>query len=78
MEVMTANGKWRRKERVASPYVEDLAASALLALKLISLLLIDPHAFHLKISTSMFLTVIHIILMICLTSKDTQELDMMC
>lgn len=78
MEIMAANGKWRRKEKAASFHVEDLVASALLALKLISLLLVDPHAVHLKISTSMFLTIIHIILMICLTSEDTQERDMMC
>lgn len=78
MEIMAANCKWRRKERAASLHAEDLVTSALLALKLISLLLIDPHVFHLKISTSMFLTIIRINLMICLTSEDTQEPDMMC
>lgn len=46
---MAAYEKWRQKERVATFYVKDLVASALLALKLISSLLTDPHACHLKV-----------------------------
>lgn len=78
MKVLTANGKWKRKERAASFQVKDLVSSALLALKSVSHLLTHPHAFHLKLSTPVFLTKTSIVLMICLKSEDTQEPDMTC
>lgn len=61
MEGMSSTGKWRRKERVASFHVKDIVASALLVLKLVPSRLTDLHAFHLKTSTPMFLTITHII-----------------
>lgn len=78
MEIMAANGKWRRKERVTYFHVRNLVASNLVALKSIPPLLTDPHDFHLKISTPMFLTITSIILIICLKSEDAQEPDLMC